>query len=487
MRALSARRLASIATLLGSIAVGVLVPSGAHAGGIDYTLAASVALPGEPDVTIAVDFTGDGFDDAIVSTVGTTTLSLFASDGAGGLTPQPPLDPGGTLRWAAAGDFVEDGFMDLVLALDNGLQIRSGNGSGVFTLVFGGGGLAPLIPGRFAVADVDGDTHLDVVLPQSAVFTGNITILSGDGLGGLLMTGFTPYMLPPVIAHAGDFDADGLVDIAVGTFLFLGPTQTPGSLAIQFGIGGGMFGAPVEIATGVFNGMFAVGDFNADTLTDFAFQAAATATCQEVRILVGQPPPGPPVSPGPIFPIVDCSPLAIAFADFENDGDRDLLFTLPGAAPVTSIALNDAGALTGPFPLAVTGTHNGFSPSVGQFFGDATPELLYGMSSSSSIELYAAGPGSATFERGDSNVDGNFDIGDAVFTLAVLFQAGGPDPVCEDAVDANDDGDMNIADAIFSLGTLFSPGSPNPAPPFGACGPDPTPDGLDCAAFPPCP
>ena len=87
------------------------------------------------------------------------------------------------------------------------------------------------------------------------------------------------------------------------------------------------------------------------------------------------------------------------------------------------------------------------------------------------------------FIRGDSNRDGGCDIGDAINMLTFLF--GGGFCSCMDACDCNDDGQVNIADAICKLSYLFSGGPPPPSP-HPECGPDPTPDALDCPAFPPC-
>ncbi|MCA8963139.1 MAG: hypothetical protein KDC38_21595, partial [Planctomycetes bacterium] len=89
------------------------------------------------------------------------------------------------------------------------------------------------------------------------------------------------------------------------------------------------------------------------------------------------------------------------------------------------------------------------------------------------------------FRRGDCNTDGGMDISDAIFLLSELF-SGGPSGSCADSCDANDDGGKDIGDAIYILATLFS-GGPNPPAPFGACGEDPTADGLDCASYPSCP
>src|SRR6185295_7793076 len=97
-----------------------------------------------------------------------------------------------------------------------------------------------------------------------------------------------------------------------------------------------------------------------------------------------------------------------------------------------------------------------------------------------SVGLGLIGAEGAQFQRGDSNLDGRFDISDAVKTLAVLF-IGDPAPGCDDAMDSNDDGLVDVTDGIYSLASLFT-GGPDPLPPYPACGSDPTSDQLACAS-----
>lgn len=95
-------------------------------------------------------------------------------------------------------------------------------------------------------------------------------------------------------------------------------------------------------------------------------------------------------------------------------------------------------------------------------------------------------PSGDLFRRGDINLDGGFDVSDAVFALAALFTPGSPPPACVDAGDTNDDGLFDVSDVVFGLAALFTPGaSPPPTPGPDTCGPDPTTDSLDCSA--PCP
>jgi hypothetical protein len=90
----------------------------------------------------------------------------------------------------------------------------------------------------------------------------------------------------------------------------------------------------------------------------------------------------------------------------------------------------------------------------------------------------------ASFVRGDSNVDGLFDVSDAVFTLRVIFM-GEPPAGCDDAADVNDDGFLNITDGIYGLRYLFSDGPPPPEP-FVQCGVDVTVDEFGCERYAPC-
>ncbi|MEM7260499.1 MAG: right-handed parallel beta-helix repeat-containing protein [Planctomycetota bacterium] len=82
----------------------------------------------------------------------------------------------------------------------------------------------------------------------------------------------------------------------------------------------------------------------------------------------------------------------------------------------------------------------------------------------------------AMFGRGDTNVDGQLDIGDGIAVLSGLF--GSYVILCESAADANDDGIVTIADAVYLFSYQLLDGPPPPAP--GSCDSDPTPDALDC-------
>lgn len=91
--------------------------------------------------------------------------------------------------------------------------------------------------------------------------------------------------------------------------------------------------------------------------------------------------------------------------------------------------------------------------------------------------------GERAFRRGDLNASGAVEIGDAISALAFLFGAE-PLACCDDAADVNDDGRITIADPITLLGAIFGSRRSVIAPPYPACGLDPTWDGLAACMTP---
>jgi hypothetical protein len=92
----------------------------------------------------------------------------------------------------------------------------------------------------------------------------------------------------------------------------------------------------------------------------------------------------------------------------------------------------------------------------------------------------------ASFLRGDADAGGSLEITDGIRILGFLFLGRPAALDCPDAADADDSGELNITDGIYVLSFLFT-GGPAPPAPFPRCGPDPTPDRLECPQFTGCP
>lgn len=194
-----------------------------------------------------------------------------------------------------------------------------------------------------------------------------------------------------------------------------------------------------------------------------------------------------------------CGALVV---EFTIDADFPLvtLVTMLGPSPdwfvgISGLALHDG---TGWLDTVVVDLHpydgGTRSQNLFELFGPQTipPEPISLITTASGQLVGPDSLGTFTFERlgddfvrGDANDDGALDLSDVIATLASLFGGAGSLP-CRDAGDANDDGGLDISDAVHSLAHLFG-GGPAPPAPYPGCGPDPSPDGLDCSAFTGCP
>ncbi|MCA8962339.1 MAG: hypothetical protein KDC38_17560, partial [Planctomycetes bacterium] len=89
------------------------------------------------------------------------------------------------------------------------------------------------------------------------------------------------------------------------------------------------------------------------------------------------------------------------------------------------------------------------------------------------------------FKRGDSNRDGEMNLGDVIHVLDSLF-GGTAEILCAVASDMNDDDSVDIGDAVYGLNYLFIGGNPPPAP-YPNCNQDPTCGNLKCENYDACP
>ncbi len=186
------------------------------------------------------DFNEDGIDDFVVNTNSNLSM-LYLSDGSGLFTPHINYWHGSYGRGMDAGDFNNDGHIDLVRAESSGgiVSIYLGDGAGNFTRL-GDVGDAGSDPYGVTTADFDNDGKLDVL--ANAGGNGDLTFWKGNGDGT-----FQPGVKPTggdVNNHgsidAFDFNSDGNVDIIISNYTGRRAYFAPG-------LGDGNFGAFVEL------------------------------------------------------------------------------------------------------------------------------------------------------------------------------------------------------------------------------------------------
>jgi hypothetical protein len=140
-------------------------------------------------------FPGDGQDH-----VGAPLVSSFPQ----GATAFPPH--------VRVGDMNEDGKLDAVVAVGNGLRLLTGDGTGHLALRLSAE--APNAGSQLALADLDGDGHLDVAATGGALAAASI--LLGDGAGSLSSPTDVFGRGGGSSVEAGDWNGDGRADLVLG-------------------------------------------------------------------------------------------------------------------------------------------------------------------------------------------------------------------------------------------------------------------------------
>ncbi len=370
--------------------------------------AAAFAVGKYPVSVIVQDMNADGNPDLVVVDNGSSDIAVLFGYGNGGFQVAQFTKTSAPPTYLASADFNNDGIPDLVvLAGDaNAVMMFTGGNQGKLTST--GSYLVPNLSASLSVADYNGDGALDLLIPDTD--RGSPVLLLGRGDGTLIA--------PPVYSGngvtslaTGDFNHDGKADL-----IMTGLNSTTSSLSLLLGNGNGQFQAPVNIPVPGPTTMVAVGDFNRDGLPDMAvlgsqltmmlnagsgtFRQGAQYPNLTPSVIADFNKDGIPDIAGPsngslgvllgngdgtfrsVNPTaVGSNPMTAAAADFNNDGSLDIAVLNAG----TIGNVNDPGSISvllgngaGAFPR-MTNVVAGVNPralGVGDMNGDGKPDLI---------------------------------------------------------------------------------------------------------------
>jgi len=359
------------------------------------------------------DLTGDGkLDMAVISLTG--ELRIMVGTGAGYVAGQQ-LQIGGVPMWMSGGDFDEDGDQDLAIVRSaaNSTDVWLNDGNGSFTpgasLPVGEGALA------IAVGDMNDDGNLDVAvsLPEAP----KIVVGYGDGDGNF--PGLDQLLDLPGGGSAfnltiGDVTRDGKDDLIVAdpelgrVIVFVGG-ESLGSVYRSLSVPG----APAAVA---------LGDLNADGLTDMAVTAFASdryvviTNMQFIGVWVYSS----------FDVVVGTTPSIATIADVTGDNRNDLVGCLAWSQNVFVAPGLLGGGVGAPTQLDNSG--NPLRPFVGDADGNGKNDLFVLSGLGSRVNLwyakstgilagarnYSSGlNGASWIEGGDFDGDGDFEVATA--------------------------------------------------------------------------
>jgi len=332
--------------------------------------ARTVRADGNPSFVAVGDFNNDGKADiAVLNGPGTNTVSVLYGNGDGSFQQLPdadlvisdtPIARGsfGHYGTLVAADFNGDGKLDLAVAFSRNstqqnvpeetfVEVWLNNGDGTFSMSY-----FTSEPAVF-VADFDGDGKQDLLVYgiSSAVKLGN-----GDGTfrdGQSNITGLLSSFARNVTATVGDFNGDGMLDVAA-----LNVSNFGENIRMSLGLPGGTFRSTFDAKFRMNPSNYVAADFNGDGKLDIAgfsfvdygigdgrFSPGDTTNFSHVLNAV-------PV--GGSFP-----PTWVAVGDVDGNGSPDLIAATDGG--VVQVVLNTSGHP----PLLAQVTINGTSIILG--------------------------------------------------------------------------------------------------------------------------
>jgi hypothetical protein len=310
--------------LMGALSVGLagvslmlraLAPtSTTAAGAVDpLTLAWSSSLTHNSRAAAWGDVDNDGDLDLAVGNATTPSRIYLNNDGVMALDPiwsSAIITSVASLAW---GDVDGDGDLDLVTGLDcnpcNAIQLYRNNGGTLTTNPVYSSTLLSGAVRSVVLGDMDGDGDLDLAAGRyfaaTLIYTNGGSGFSANPAITLTTSGGNTTALA-----WGDADADGDLDLAEGKY--------SGNLRVYRNTGVSLAAVPFYTSTSsIFVYGLAWGDADNN-----GYQDIATTGADLTRIFTNS---ASGLTAAPVFTSTDPGGQAIGWADFDNDGDLDLM------------------------------------------------------------------------------------------------------------------------------------------------------------------
>jgi len=380
-----------------------------NTGGGHFSAPVTYTVGLNPTSIVVGDFNGDGHLDLAVAEYGIGRVGVLLGNGDGTFGPVVDYSPGAVSL--AVGDFNGDGHLDLVASSPGSVSVLLGRGDGTFTASPNPGrydtgdsssGLArDYTRGQqLVVGDFNGDRLLDVaVINQTA---SSIGVLLGNGSGGFGPARTYPAGNGPAALTVGDFNGDGHPDLAVTDTSPFGGVYYH-AVIVLLNSGDGAFTPGQTLSTDTTPISLVAGDFNGDGVLDLA---VANRDSANVTVRLGRGDgafeDAPRYASGP-------RPVALAASDLNGDGALDLIAANRGADTV-SVYLNQGHSegtvrADASYPVG----HDPSAIATGDVNGDGHPDVVVADAGSNDVRVLL-GMGDGTFAPAVSYAVGNYPV-----------------------------------------------------------------------------
>ncbi|MBX7244404.1 MAG: VCBS repeat-containing protein [Candidatus Sumerlaeaceae bacterium] len=304
----------------------------------DATFAGTiVALP--TDYTVlsiaSVDINSDGNDDILAQDAVSDKLYVFSSSGDRTFGTRTDYKVGGGPSKVRTADLDGDGNLDVVLPVKSpaGFSVLKGTPDGRFKPIEQGGG-ATEASSDLVLVDFDGDCRVDMCL-----VTERGTLLILPGMGDLTFGEALPVFVPNPVRGcvAGDFDGDGLADLAVS------PQNEAGVLILK-GRGDLTFASSVAVQAPVGLSLMSA-DIDKDGDLDLLIPTGTAQFACGILLNVDNSPPTSRLS---LIPQMAQGELAVGLAYYSQDSQSGIASTelwvrAPGTSEFVSGGVSGAG------------------------------------------------------------------------------------------------------------------------------------------------